>query len=265
YGWIRIDGTVTPVSITIKDYAYDATPDTEIAVADMESGTISTYYLDADEDTYGDAASFIEVEGDAPEGYVADNTDCDDSNAAVNPGATEICNTIDDDCNELIDEGLLNTYYADADEDTYGDDAASTAACDTPVGYVADNTDCDDSNAAINPGAIEITNSVDDDCDELIDENVAIQDISNTSATINIYPVPNKGNFTVTINCNNATTQEMLLEIYNTAGVRLYEHTFIPDALSTDKNLHTENYPAGAYILKLSAGDELLVKHFIIE
>jgi hypothetical protein len=94
---------------------------------------------------------------------------------AVNPGATEICNGIDDDCDGLTDDADPSitgqaTWYADADGDTYGNNAVSTIACFQPVGYVSNNTDCNDANGAVNPGATEICNGIDDDCDGLTDD-----------------------------------------------------------------------------------------------
>ncbi|GDX81442.1 hypothetical protein LBMAG42_32530 [Deltaproteobacteria bacterium] len=132
----------------------------------------ATWYADADTDGFGDAASTAPG-CDAPAGYVADNTDCNDALAAVNPAATELCNGLDDDCDALTDEpdaADAATWYADADGDRYGDLATTTVACDVPAGYLADNTDCDDTNAAVNPAASEACNGYDDDCDGSIDE-----------------------------------------------------------------------------------------------
>ncbi len=128
------------------------------------------YYVDADNDGFGAGAATSSCAPIA--GSVLVDGDCDDNNAAVNPAATEVCNSIDDDCDGSTDEGVLLTFYADADADSYGNAAVSTQACSAPVGYVADNTDCDDNNAAVNPAAVEICNAIDDDCNGLTDDGL---------------------------------------------------------------------------------------------
>jgi hypothetical protein len=139
---------------------------------DTDEGVQDTFYADDDGDGFGDADDTTEA-CEAPSGYTADATDCDDADAAVNPDAAEVCNEIDDDCDGDIDEGVTDTFYADADGDGFGDADDTTEACEVPSGYTADATDCDDDDAAINPDAEEVCNEVDDDCDGDIDEDAA--------------------------------------------------------------------------------------------
>jgi hypothetical protein len=136
-----------------------------------EGATGSTWYRDSDSDTYGNATNTM-VACNQPVGYVASSTDCNDSNGAVHPGATEVCNGIDDDCDGNTDDGVSITYYRDFDGDGYGNATATTRACSAPVGYVANSSDCNDSNGAVHPGATEVCNGIDDDCDGNIDEGV---------------------------------------------------------------------------------------------
>jgi len=100
--------------------------------------------------------------------------DCDDTNAAVNPGATEVCNGIDDNCVSGIDEsGADATWYIDNDGDSYGTNLSSITQCAQPAGYVANSSDCDDNDAAKNPGASEICDGQDNNCDSQIDEGLS--------------------------------------------------------------------------------------------
>ena len=80
-----------------------------------------------------------------PPGYVANATDCDDGHATVYPGASEICDGLDNDCDSAIDEGLSVSWYQDADKDGYGNPSVAASACSQPSGYASNNTDCNDS------------------------------------------------------------------------------------------------------------------------
>ena len=64
-----------------------------------------------------DAVVVQDLDGD---GYTSDE-DCDDSSELVNPSATELCDGQDNNCDDQIDEGVLSTFYTDADGDGFGD------------------------------------------------------------------------------------------------------------------------------------------------
>ncbi len=104
-------------------------------ILDADSGTVAnvpwseTGSGDADaEDTGGESS----VDDDR-DGWSAED-DCDDSDAAIHPGATEVCNGVDDNCNADTDEGLaMVTVYVDADADRYGE-LSGYEACDVPPG-----------------------------------------------------------------------------------------------------------------------------------
>jgi hypothetical protein len=125
----------------------------------------TTFYVDDDGDTYGDASDSIQACA-APPRYVADGTDCEDSDASIHPGAPELCNGVDDECNGVIDNGLpVLTFYVDIDGDTYGDAAETIQACSVPRGYAVTSDDCNDSDASIHPSAVETPDDgVDQDC-----------------------------------------------------------------------------------------------------
>ena len=132
------------------------------------------WYRDADADAYGDPA-WSHTSCAPPAGYVADDTDCDDLNPASHPTADEICDGRDNDCDDTIDEDAIDgvSFYADSDRDGFGDPRSPTTACEAPDTYVADNTDCDDGDVNVHPGAPEQCNEEDDDCDGDVDEDGA--------------------------------------------------------------------------------------------
>jgi hypothetical protein len=133
-----------------------------------------TWTIDYDGDGYGDASGrFTATACEAPSGYVEDATDCDDTDADVFPSADETCNEIDDDCDGDVDEDDAldaSTWYEDADGDTYGNASSTDVSCTEPRGYVSDDTDCDDTDADVYPGARETLDGVDEDCDGDIDD-----------------------------------------------------------------------------------------------
>jgi hypothetical protein len=116
-----------------------------------------TWYKDADGDGYSDGTTNTTsctrpVDYKVASELTATSGDCDDTDPSIHPGALEVCNGKDDNCDGTIDEGVKNTYYRDADGDGYGDPSSTTQACSLPSGYVTDNTDCDDTDPNEHPG-----------------------------------------------------------------------------------------------------------------
>ncbi len=128
------------------------------------------FFADADGDAHGDPDASITA-CTLPAGHAANGDDCDDTDAAVHPGAAESCNAIDDDCDGAIDEDAFDAsiWYADADGDGFGDRGSATTACAQPKDSSESGDDCDDADAAVNPVAEETCNAIDDDCDALVD------------------------------------------------------------------------------------------------
>ena len=92
-------------------------------------------YLDADNDNYGDVFKSIQADT-CPQGYVKDNSDCDDTDPKINPGIMEICNGVDDDCDGEEDEEnslRCSIYYKDNDQDGYGLDGDTLCLCNPDI------------------------------------------------------------------------------------------------------------------------------------
>jgi hypothetical protein len=170
------DATINPDA---DEYCDGEDNDCDGGTDEADALDASTWYSDGDGDGYGDAGGKGTVRCAAGSGEVLDNTDCDDSRDDVNPGGTEICDgDADEDCDGLVDDAddstdpsSMSTWHPDGDSDGYGDAGSSLDACSQPSGHIADGSDCDDSDAEINPAMEETCNGSDDDCDGLVDDD----------------------------------------------------------------------------------------------
>jgi hypothetical protein len=183
------DATVNPGASEVCDDA-DVDEDCDGTADDADADVVGAthWHADVDGDGYGDDGDIGVASCDAPVGYAADATDCDDAKAAVHPGGQERCDVAnaDEDCDGVADNADPSAtgkipFFADADGDGFGDQVSSTQACDAPAGFTLDSQDCDDAHASAHPGGVEVCDpaDVDEDCDGDVDDG----DVSVTGRT----------------------------------------------------------------------------------
>ena len=180
--------------VELTDYGFDGDADGWFYSADGVSVTVVRLCSDDDAnaalismltDGTGDLTDFGEIEyvSDGMMGYMLPDFDCDDADVNTYPAAAEVCDGMDNDCDAstIMDEAaMVMPWYADMDNDAFGDALDMVESCGMPMGYVADDTDCDDDNAAVNPDAAEVCDgmNVDEDCDMMPDDEDGSVDAS---------------------------------------------------------------------------------------
>ena len=147
-----------------KDESTDNDGDGVFASSDCDDaeprvGGPTSWRPDVDGDGFGSDRLELAIEAcEAPSGFTSDDSDCDDTDPAVNPTGEEVCDGLDNDCDGLLDDaddsldrGTMQTFYRDADGDGYGEDVATKEACSQPEGYAAEAGDCDDTDDDASP------------------------------------------------------------------------------------------------------------------
>lgn len=131
------------------------------------------WFRDLDGDGYGDPNHPAVLCSGEP-GYASNGWDCYDQSAETYPGAPEMCDAHDNDCNGLIDDDLdVSPWYRDLDGDGYGNASIQIENCFCPSGFVGLAGDCDDYNPFVHPFAPGNQTGVDNNCDgELSEQEV---------------------------------------------------------------------------------------------
>ena len=167
----RYDPTPATFSWTI-DTLFEVGPPSDSQLDTAEATTTpacepQTFYLDADADSYGDSANTTST-CEMPSGYVQDNTDCDDTNPDINPGSTEVCDGLDNNCNGEIDENLTRQCgTTDVGACQFGSQTCQTGIWGDCLG-------------AIEPIEEICGDNIDNNCDGQIDENCFVEPATST-------------------------------------------------------------------------------------
>jgi hypothetical protein len=173
-GWVMVDGDCDDGdagSHPGAEEVCDGVDNDCDGLADNNAPTGDFYYYDEDQDGYG-AGAGVRFCSPPLQYWAWMSGDCDNANATVWPGAGEICDNQDNNCDGQVDEGISQMWYSDNDGDGWGADGSGVWACEMPWGpYTAQSGDCDDSNNNVWPGSAEICgDGVDNNCDGQVDE-----------------------------------------------------------------------------------------------
>jgi hypothetical protein len=193
-----------------------------------------------------------------PQGFVSDNTDCDDSITGGDryPGAPEVCDGKDNNCDvetgllvddddPAVDYTGLPTYYDDLDDDGYGDPASAYQLCAEPTTrYVLNGDDCNDASGVSFPGGIEICDGLDNNCD-------GVEDDDDWMVPSHPYRIP----MDVITSTRNGTGVPITLEVDFTSELAALGDTSAAD-LSTVRMVH-QDCAYGFPELPVEAADDL--------
>jgi hypothetical protein len=245
---------------------------------------LRTWYFDKDGDGYGNPdVRYTKQAAVKPFGYIDNNLDCIDWDNTINPGAPELCDGIDNNCNGQVDEGCagLRTWYYDKDGDGYGlpDERFTKQSAVKPFGYIDNNLDCIDWDKTIYPGAPELCDGKDNDCDGLKDEGCTIATATESvkpenaikplakadgpGLEISIWPNPARDVLMVSLN-NFEAGKKVEMVLMQVDGKAVAAQSLIPAVKGQQVRFNVRSMSAGYYLMQVKQGGLSEAKRVVI-
>jgi hypothetical protein len=215
----------------------------------------AVYFVDADNDGFGAGPALLFC-ADPGVGYAENADDCDDNEPTVYPGAPEICDGLDNDCDGSADNGLtFENWYIDNDGDGFGS-GTPIFACESPGGtYINQGDDCNDTDATIFPGAVDIPgDGIDQNCDG-VDGYLALQENEVLQAAI--VPNPSNGLMQVTV----STLESVQITLTDLNG-KVCFNTAMSNGTA---QLDLSHLQSGMYIMNISSASSNIQKRVVIK
>jgi len=135
----------------------------------LEEVSVVQWTDTADGNTHDES---VDLDGD---GW-SDDLDCNDLDVRIHPGAPEFCDGIDTDCDGIIDPNNAidaAIWFRDLDGDGFGNPEDTVLSCSHPgPPFVDQGGDCDDTMDTVHPGAVEVLDGIDNDCDGGVDSEL---------------------------------------------------------------------------------------------